>query len=260
MDLQPPKRALQFLRWFCRADYLEEIEGNLIEIFEKQYQNSPQKANRLFLWSVLLHFRPDFIKSFSLIPKMYPGMLKHIVVISLRSFLRNKITFFINLIGLSTGLACFLLISLWIKDEYQVDKFLKLDDQLYQIWNSYQFPNGIETTNYTPGLMAKAMTEEVPEVINATAINNEQFFPKGILSHQNNTQEVEGIFAKSNFFDVFSYEILAGDKKKLLETKSSIVLSEKTALKWFETVDQAIGSTFRWQNRYFDTTFVVSGV
>ena len=60
----PPNRALKILRWFCREDYLEEIEGDLVEIFEMQSEESPKKAKRKFTWSVLKYFRPIFMKSF----------------------------------------------------------------------------------------------------------------------------------------------------------------------------------------------------
>ena len=46
--MNPPKRALQFLRWFCREDYLDEIEGDLTEVFKKQYESSPRKAKWKF--------------------------------------------------------------------------------------------------------------------------------------------------------------------------------------------------------------------
>ncbi|MCB0376691.1 MAG: hypothetical protein KDD04_12300, partial [Sinomicrobium sp.] len=62
MEQQPPKRALRFLRWFCRPDYLEEIEGNLLELYELDCELSPRRAKRRFTWQVLRHFRPDFIK------------------------------------------------------------------------------------------------------------------------------------------------------------------------------------------------------
>jgi hypothetical protein len=52
MKPTPPKRSLLFLRWFCREDYLEEIEGDLTEVFEKQFEQSPRKANWKFAWSV----------------------------------------------------------------------------------------------------------------------------------------------------------------------------------------------------------------
>jgi putative ABC transport system permease protein len=50
--MHPPKRPLQFLRWFCREDYLEEIEGDLTEVFIKQAQTNPRQAKRAFTWSV----------------------------------------------------------------------------------------------------------------------------------------------------------------------------------------------------------------
>ena len=63
MKSMPPKHALGFLRWFCKEDYLEEIEGDLIELFEKEEQVNPKRAGRRFWWQVFLHFRPDFIKA-----------------------------------------------------------------------------------------------------------------------------------------------------------------------------------------------------
>src|SRR5688500_6100443 len=104
MEMHPPKGALKFLRWFCREDYIEEIEGDLTEVFEKQYEHSPARAKRRFVWSVLKYFRPEFIKAFGLIHNTNPAdMLRHNLLITYRNFLRYKSSFFINLRGLSTG-------------------------------------------------------------------------------------------------------------------------------------------------------------
>jgi|JI10StandDraft_1071094.scaffolds.fasta_scaffold01706_10 hypothetical protein len=59
--MRPPKRPLQFLRWFCHEDYLDEIEGDLTEVFIKQSESSPRKAKWKFVWSVMMHLRPQFI-------------------------------------------------------------------------------------------------------------------------------------------------------------------------------------------------------
>ena len=80
MEPSPPKYALKFLRWFCRDDFIEEIEGNLIEVFEKQYADSPGKAGKQFTWNVIKHFRPAFMKSFNddlSVTTMNIGMLKN---------------------------------------------------------------------------------------------------------------------------------------------------------------------------------------
>ena len=106
MKPAPPYRVLQFLRWFCREDYIEEIEGDLTELFEKQYETSPEKARWRFTRSVISFFRPEFIKSFR-IPyhQNTMAMFRHNFLLTYRTFKRYKTTFFINLMGLSTGLA-----------------------------------------------------------------------------------------------------------------------------------------------------------
>ena len=67
MKAPTPKRALQFLRWFCHEDHIEEIEGNLLELHDRQSATSEDKANWEFCKNVLLHFRPTYIRSFNLL-------------------------------------------------------------------------------------------------------------------------------------------------------------------------------------------------
>ncbi|MEJ2196183.1 MAG: ABC transporter permease, partial [Ignavibacteriaceae bacterium] len=97
-------------------------------------------------------------------------MLKHNFLIVFRSFKRFKSTFFINLIGLSTGLACALLIYLWVNDELNVDKFNKNDNRLYQVMENAHLTDRIITQPYTPDLLAETMAEEIPEIEYATAV------------------------------------------------------------------------------------------
>lgn len=61
---QPPKIALQFLRWFCKEDCVEEIEGDLVEVFQKEYARNARKAKLKFAWSVMKYLRPRFVKAF----------------------------------------------------------------------------------------------------------------------------------------------------------------------------------------------------
>ena len=65
MEMQPPKKALKFLRWFCSEEHLEELEGNLIELYEIQVVESETQAKWAFYKNVLLHFRPEYIRAFS---------------------------------------------------------------------------------------------------------------------------------------------------------------------------------------------------
>jgi hypothetical protein len=75
MEARPPKKALQFLRWFCREDYLEEIEGDLTEVFNRQYAKAPRRARWKFTWSVISYFRPEFLKPLKTYYRSIPSAL-----------------------------------------------------------------------------------------------------------------------------------------------------------------------------------------
>ncbi|MEO1099702.1 MAG: permease prefix domain 2-containing transporter, partial [Bacteroidota bacterium] len=87
MKPTPPYHALKFLRWFCREDYLDEIEGDLIEIYETQYQYSPANAKRKLLWNTLRHLRPEFIKAFQFNHNSNTTtMIRHNLTLAIRNF------------------------------------------------------------------------------------------------------------------------------------------------------------------------------
>ena len=117
MNKTPPKYLLKFFRWFCHPELVEDIEGDLWERFDR----NPSKWR--FAWEIIKLLRPSLIKTASGRKLNYYGMFKHNLLITIRGFLRYKSSFLINLLGLSTGLACTLLIYLWVNDEMQVDKF-----------------------------------------------------------------------------------------------------------------------------------------
>ena len=189
-------------------------------------------------------------------------MIRHNLLISYRSFLRNKPSFLINLIGLSTGLAAFLLIYLWATDELSVDKFHENDGQLYKVKHNLEFAAGTGTFEITPLILGQSLVEEFPEVEQAVAVND--FFnwtsKEGIISHGEKYIQVSGRHASENFFDMFSYPLVAGSTTQVLAEKQNIVISEELAINLFGTTDQAIGKFVEWDNPSFEGTFQVSGV
>src|SRR3990170_2965610 len=111
------------------------------------------------------------------------NMLYHNLLILYRNVKRFKSTFLINLIGLSTGLTCTLLIYLWVMDEWRVDKFLENDERIFQVMQNTQGMNGVETMEATPGLLAKTLKDEIPEVDYSVAVVPPSFnISQGIVS------------------------------------------------------------------------------
>jgi putative ABC transport system permease protein len=263
MKPQPPHNAVKFLRWFCREDYIEEIEGDLTEVFEKQYGQSPDKAKRKFVWSVVKYFRPEFIKSFSSFYNLnHAGMVRHNILITWRNFLRYKSSFFINLAGLSAGLACALLIYLWVNDEMQVDKFNEKDAQLYQVFQNLNTGNAIETIEYTPGLLAKTLAEEMPEVEYATAVIPPYWFSgKGIISVGDSRLKVTPQYVSRDYFNVFTCPIIEGNRNQLLVDNQAVLLSRSLAMRLFHTTDKIIGKTIQWDHsERFNGEYFITGI
>ena len=255
MKPSPPHSALRFLRWFCREDYIDEIEGDLIEVFEKQYASSPTKAKLKFTWSVIRYFRPEFIKSFKRKQTLnHSAMFRHNILLTYRTFKRYKMSFFINLIGLSTGLACALLIYLWVHDELSVDKFHEKDAQLFHVMYHQQLSEGVGTNDQTPGPLAEALVQEMPEVQYATTTS---WVASHTLSIKDEVIKARGIYASEDYFNMFSFHLVQGDQNQVLKDPTSIVLSENLCRKLFNSTENVMGNIVEFEHK---TPYQVTGV
>ena len=152
-------------------------------------------------------------------------MNSHTLKLTLRNFRRHKSSFFINLIGLSTGLACTLLIVLWVSDELRMDKFHANDDRLFNVMEHQQYAEGIMTTHSTPGMLAETLKEEIPEI--KYAITSTWRNAYTLTSGTTNIQ-ARGYHAAGDFFKMFSFPLLHGQAEDVLQEPGAIVLSKST--------------------------------
>ncbi|MCG8311407.1 MAG: ABC transporter permease [Cytophagales bacterium] len=253
----PPKLADQFLSWFCKGELLEEIQGDLHEYFE-ELQGKPKWKRNLFYWFHVFNFlRPFAIKKSRSNSSNFSIMFQHTLLISFRSFKRYKGSFLINLIGLSTGLACALLIYLWVNDELSVDKFHENDSRLFQAMLNHDYTHGITTSPATPGLLAETLVEEIPEVKHAVATTTGQNIHHSILSATGKNIKAVSRFAGKDYFNMFSYNLIQGDRSRVLSDKNAVVLSETLAIKLFNTTENVLGKEVELNHK---ERYTVSGV
>lgn len=185
-------------------------------------------------------------------------MLRHQLLIIFRSFKRFKTSFLINLIGLSTGLACALLAYLWVNDEIQVDKFHANEPRLFQLMEFQKnSDSNIRVTGSTPGPLAETIQSEIPEVEYSVVVTPSYWFDRATLTAGDKKIDASRIYASKQFFHVFSFELIKGDKDQVLTDKSSIVLSESMAKALFGSIDNAIGKAVDYQHI---REYLVSGV
>ncbi len=185
-------------------------------------------------------------------------MLRHSLLILFRNFKRYKSASFINLFGLSVGLASALLIYLWVNDELSIDKFHEDDDRIFQVYENLDETDGINTNETTSGYMASAMMAEMPEVELAAAVTTIKD-KAATLSVEDKRINIKatGLYVSKEFFQVFSYPFIDGDKNRVWENKNSMIISEELALKMFGTTEGVIGNIVDFEH---EQEFFVSAV
>ena len=186
-------------------------------------------------------------------------MFYNYIKIALRNLKRNKVYSFINIAGLSIGLACCMLIILYNKDEVSYDRFHQNAANIFRITNTQLDSSGkVSGTNGITGMMpGPAFKREVPEVAAFVRFQSERL-PVKIGT---DIFEQDGNYADENFFSVFSFPMIAGNPVKALQDVHSVVLSEEIAKKFFGT-ENAMGKTLELplgKERAFET-FTVSGI
>ncbi len=189
-------------------------------------------------------------------------MVKNYFKTAWRNLIKDKQFSFLNLLGLSTGLACVLLIFLWVKDELSVDKFNVNDNDLYQVMKTSPNADGTVTTYpSTQGLLGQSMQNELSEVQYATVVRAETSDEaSGIISTSNKRFKASSEFVDQNFFKVFSYRIIDGNINGFASNKYGVLLSDKMALRLFKTTQNITGKTIEWSRGEFTGSYIVSGV
>lgn len=188
-------------------------------------------------------------------------MLKHNLLIIVRNLKRNKSSLFINLIGLSSALACVLFIYLWVNDELNIDKFLIKDKQVYQVMKNNNTDHGVETNEDTPGLLAKTLKDEFPEVEKSVGIFPPAAYTfNGIISQNENKVKANWKFAGKEFFNIFPYELIYGSRDNVLNDKNAVVISDKMAGNLFNSADKAIGQSVEWDGEMVKGSFTIAGI
>jgi putative ABC transport system permease protein len=174
-----------------------------------------------------------------------------------RNLIRNKSYSAINIVGLSLGLACAMLIILYTKDELSFDRFHNNVSQIYRVVNNRVKPDGsYESRGGNTGtFQGPKFTANVPELTSFVRFNGDSKELKQgteIVSKQIHV-------ADSNFFSVFSFPLLKGDPISALKQPHSVVISEKMAKEQFGTAE-AMGKTMLFKNGENFDPYVVTGV
>lgn len=177
-------------------------------------------------------------------------MLKNYIKIALRNIQRQKGHAFINIMGLIVGIACCLLITLWILDELSYDRFHEDVDQIYQVLTH----GSIQNNTSTPIPFVPVFKEAYPEILHASRYES---FDSALLGHGDISFYENGIrVVDPGFFSIFTFPFLKGDSEEALKNPYSMVISQTMAEKYFPGED-ALGKTLTMNG---ERDFTVTGV
>jgi len=173
---------------------------------------------------------------------------------ALRNFRRHKGSFFINVIGLTIGMACSILILLWVISELNVNTFHAKLPRLYQVMEYQYYADGVNTFPNTPGILAPTLKNEIPEIEQTATIT---WNVNNLFTVDEKSFKESGIYAREDFFNMFSFPLVAGTKDRVLKQPHSVVLSKSLAEKYFGNVQEAVGKAITINQ---DKSYTVSGV
>src|SRR6187431_765951 len=147
-------------------------------------------------------------------------MLKNYFKIAFRNLHRNKVYSFINIAGLAMGLACAMLIMLYVKDEISFDRFHKNVNNVYRIVTESSYKGETHKDGNTGNLQGPRFTHNIPGLQNFVRVKG----GSEDIKTGNEVQSQDLLYVDSSFFAVFTFPLLSGDAKSCLKEPHSVVL------------------------------------
>ncbi|MFT4033645.1 MAG: ABC transporter permease, partial [Siphonobacter sp.] len=167
-------------------------------------------------------------------------MFSNYVKIAVRNLWRNGVFSLINITGLALGVACSLLIGLWVQDELAMDNYHEKSPVLYRVMQRQTFNGETHAVPQTPGMLSYELKKKFPEVVHVSGFTGESEL-NFTVGDKFNKQKVR--WAGEDWFKMFSIPLLAGSSATALKTPESLAISKKLADNYFGSSQNAIGKT-----------------
>jgi putative ABC transport system permease protein len=182
-------------------------------------------------------------------------MIKNFIKTAFRSLTKNKAYSFLNIFGLAIGIAIAALIFLWVEDEVNYDAVNVKKDRLYIAYENQKYDTYVFTEGSTPGVMGPAMQAELPGIANVCRTS--EGTTSLLFAQGDKSVFASGKYVEASIFKMFTLPFVQGNANSAFSQVHSLVITEKTAKKFFGNEANVIGKTIRVDNKQ---DYVVSGV
>jgi putative ABC transport system permease protein len=161
-------------------------------------------------------------------------MLRNYIVIALRLLVKNKIFSLINILGLSTGIACCILITLYIEDEFNYEKGFSDHEKIFRINTTFVKDGNADNIPYTSPPIATGLAQALPEIEMATRVVKSFGVEQHIIQYNDKSFfEKKALLVDSTFLEVFPYKLFEGNPATALDAPASVLISRNFASRVF---------------------------
>jgi len=261
MIYRPPKWLDRILEWYCNPDLLEDLQGDLHELYHSKAERAGSKsANLKYAWLVIRSFRLSTIKRASYQKSNVFTMTKTNFKIAARILYQDKFNSFLNIAGLAIGVACFLLLGFYVQKEFSFDQFHSRKDRIYRAWVKEVYSEDKIFFNAVTPLVFEPVFEN-----NFAEIERCVRFDKISLAigEGEDVENDQVAVISPDFFQVFDFTIIDGQPTNPIPTKNDILISTSYAKKYFGELNP-MGRTLilnvREEPREFRVTAVMSDI
>jgi len=247
----PPKTARRILGLFRNSIEHESLIGDFDELYRFNAERYGSFYARRWYWRQVLKAAPSFVMN-SLIWRVI--MLRNYVKIALRNFVKHKGYSFINIAGFAAGIACAILILIYVQFEFSYDKFHEDSDRIFRACLDFRAKGQPDKyAAITPPNLAPSVREYFPEAEYAIRL-----LPEEYLIRYGDKQYFEDriFYAEQPFFNVFSFPLVHGNPETALRDPFTAVLTRETARKYFGD-ENPMGRVITIDNK---TDYTVTGV
>lgn len=242
---------LALIHRLCKDELHEEIEGNLIE-YKNELGQQTWRSRIKFMYQVLTYIRPSTLKSLSQNSKFYI-MFNFNLIQTIRSLWKHKGSTMLNVGGYALGMLCVSLLYFYIQGELSYDNFHQKKDNIYRVIRLSEMNGEVYRIGVTSGPFAPHLKMEFPEVKSTMRVLPEE----GLLEYQDKVfKEDKVYFADKDFFNFFSFPLIAGDPNTVLSQPNALVLTKSSASKYFGS-DDPIGKIITIDR---SEKFIVTGI
>ena len=246
-----PKTAQKIISVFSSYEENFSVEGDLKEIYRHKREINGKKKANIWYWRQTFKLFTPYL-SFSL--RCNLAMLRNYSITAFRRLKREKILSLINIIGLAVSFAFCCLIFLYISDEFSFDKFHKNGDRIYSVVTEDHYYEN--SHRYAMFPLASVLAERFPEIENFVRMRIEWGV---VVKYKENIFEEEVLIADPQFFEIFTFPLNAGNKKDVLSSENSIILTQSSALKYFGE-ENPIGKSLLLTFGEKSKAFIISGI